>query len=509
MVHAAARLPNPLVPGWNPDPSCTRVGDTYYLVTSTFEYLPGLPVYASQDLLTWTHVSNVITRSGQAMVAQVPSGGGVWAPTIRERDGRFFVIVSIAGSPRGCVVFTAEDPTGPWSDGVELPGVYGIDPDLAWDRDGIAHVTFSGLHVTETTLGPHDGIMQLAVDLGSGASLGEPISMWSGTGRTAPEAPHVYERDGWFYLVIAEGGTTRGHAVSVARSRSISGPYVGAPHNPILTSAGTDRPIQCTGHADLVAKPDGNDFMVLLGTRAVDGFGSFSPLGRETFATAVEWRDGWPHADVVDLEPSLEPVVEEFDLQSDAPFADPGWLAVRRTPTQVCSQSDLRGAVLTGGSLLEVSPAFVGRRQKHMTAQFVADVDVSQGAGGLALRFDEQAHISLVARGVDAQKMEVTATFHLASGATRVSVEVPGSLARLHLETAPPAASFPPWAQGGDVITLAVTGPDGQRCDLGDVDGRGWCMETAAPFTGRIVGLLAESGEARFLRLSYAGFDGA
>jgi xylan 1,4-beta-xylosidase len=138
------KFPNPLIPGFNPDPSVVAVGGAYYLVTSTFEYLPGLPVYRSTDLTDWTHIGNVASRPEQACVTGVPTGGGVWAPTIRYRDGVFYVIVTIAMSPRGCVVFTAADPAGPWSDGTTIDGVGGIDPDLAWDDDGTAYVTFSG-----------------------------------------------------------------------------------------------------------------------------------------------------------------------------------------------------------------------------------------------------------------------------------------------------------------------------------------------------------------------------
>ena len=148
-------LPNPLIPGFNPDPSVVLVDGTYYLVTSTFEYLPGLPVYRSTDLVEWTHIGNIASRPEQVEVADAPTGGGVWAPTIRHHDGTFYVIVTIAMSPKGCVVFTATDPAGPWSDGTTLEGVGGIDPDLAWDDDGTAYITYSGLSFGD---GAHHGI---------------------------------------------------------------------------------------------------------------------------------------------------------------------------------------------------------------------------------------------------------------------------------------------------------------------------------------------------------------
>ena len=211
--------PNPLIPGFNPDPSVVRVGDDYYIVTSTFEYLPGIPVYHSTDFVEWTQIGNVATRMEQLGVEDVTTGGGVWAPTIRYRDGVFYVIVTIAMG-RGCIVFTATDPAGPWSDGTIIEGIGGIDPDLAWDDDGTALVTFSGLSTTGPDAGAHHGVQQVRVDLEAGRALEEPRSLWSGTGLKFPEAPHLYHRGDYWYLMIAEGGTERGHGVSIARGSS-------------------------------------------------------------------------------------------------------------------------------------------------------------------------------------------------------------------------------------------------------------------------------------------------
>ncbi|WP_026265003.1 family 43 glycosylhydrolase [Arthrobacter sp. 135MFCol5.1] len=134
---------NPILPGFNPDPTIVSTPDGYYVVTSSFEYLPGLPVYHSQDLQSWELIGHVATREEQVHVANVPTPGGVWAPTLRYRDGVFHLIVSVFLGGRGCVLFTATDPAGPWSDGIVIDAVDGIDPDLAWDEDGTAYVTFA------------------------------------------------------------------------------------------------------------------------------------------------------------------------------------------------------------------------------------------------------------------------------------------------------------------------------------------------------------------------------
>jgi beta-xylosidase len=157
-------------------------------------------------------------------VEGVATGGGVWAPTIRYRDGVFYIIVTIAMSPRGCVVFTAADPAGPWSDGITIDGVGGIDPDLAWDDDGTAYVTFSGLSTSGEQLGQHLGIQQVRVDLAAGKALEAPRSLWSGAGLKFPEAPHLYQSGDFWYLVIAEGGTERGHGSASSGARLRSGP---------------------------------------------------------------------------------------------------------------------------------------------------------------------------------------------------------------------------------------------------------------------------------------------
>lgn len=283
--------PNPILPGFNPDPSIVAVDGTYFLVTSTFEYLPGLPVYQSTDLIGWERVGHVVTRPEQVGLEHVPSPGGVWAPTIRYRDGVFYLIVTVMLAPRGCVVFTATDPAGPWSDGTPLPAVDGIDPDLAWDDDGVAYVTFARFGA---------GILQLRVDLGTGDSLEPARVLWSGTGLRMPEGPHLYRRgdDDW-YLLIAEGGTERGHVVSIARGTSPRGPFIGAPTNPVLTARSTGNPVQNLGHGDLVETPSGGTAMVHLGVRPLGFAQAFSPLGRETFLTDVAWVDGWPVVEMV------------------------------------------------------------------------------------------------------------------------------------------------------------------------------------------------------------------
>jgi beta-xylosidase len=491
--------PNPLISGFNPDPSIVHVDSAYYLVTSTFEYLPGIPVYRTTDLVTWTQIGNVASRPEQVGIGDVHTGGGVWAPTIRYRDGIFYVIVTIAMSPRGCVVFTATDPSGPWSDGTTIEGVGGIDPDLAWDDDGTAYVTFSGLYTSNIEeMGHHKGIQQVRVDIQAGKALEEPRTLWSGTGLKFPEAPHIYRRGDYWYLMIAEGGTERGHGVSIARGSSPEGPFEGHPANPVLSARSTSRPIQDTGHADLVETPDGGAALVLLGVRPLGATQAFSPLGRETFITPVTWLNSWPQVEPVQLAPLQELEEQTFDFTDSAALNDPGWLAVRTTPASVASIANDRLSINGQVGLANSHPQFVGRRQRHLTATATTTVDASGGVGGLAVRYDENQWFALEVHGCT-----VTARAQLCGLGQSWAVTVPDGDVELRIEMAPPELGFTAEAMGGDRIRLYA----GSEL-VAELDGRYWTAETCASFTGRVIGLYAADGTVRFADFRYRGADG-
>lgn len=493
---------NPLIPGFNPDPSITEVDGTYYLVTSTFEYLPGLPVYSSPDLVTWTQIGNVATRPEQLQVSHVPTCTGTYAPTIRHRDGVFYVIVTIVGGPRSTVLFTATDPAGPWSDGVDLEGIPGIDPDLAWDEDGQALVTFSGLVFGGADQG-HHGIQQVAVDLETGRALESPRSLWSGTGLQFPEAPHLYQRGDDWYLVIAEGGTERGHGVSVARGASARGPFEGHPGNPALSARSTNRAIQSTGHGDMVETPTGT-VMVLLGTRPIGAMYRFSPLGRETFVTDVDWEDGWPIPRPVEGAAG-DGVVETFDLTDPAALDDAGWLAVRNTPAALATTTELGLRLPADGqTLADAHPRFIGRRQRHLSSRVSVEVAATAGSGGLAVRYDERHWFALEARS-DSGRTTVTARACVPGLSQTWTASLGTTAVQLRIETTPPPASFPE-ALNGDAVRL-IAGDGATEVVVAELDGKLWSAEVCSSFTGRVIGLFAVDGEPTFRNWNYQGCD--
>ncbi len=486
---------NPILPGFHPDPSIVRVDDAYYLVTSTFEYLPGLPIYRSTDLREWKLIGHVATREEQVGLATSPTPGGVWAPTIRHHAGRFYVIVSVMFRARGCVVFTADAAEGPWSDGVEIPVVDGIDPDLAWDDDGVAYVTYAVMGA---------GIRQVRVDLDSGRALEEPRPLWSGTGGHAPEGPHLYRRGDDWYLLIAEGGTERGHSVSIARGPAPDGPFEGYAGNPILTARGTDHPVQNVGHADLVDTVDGATALVALGVRPVGFTRSFSPLGRESFLTSVDWVDGWPHPRPIELGPDAghRPALA-------VPASLDGWIAVRQAPADVASIEDgrivLRGR---GADLSDPLPVFLGRRQSHLTASLTVRVDASRGRGGIAARHSEAHWLGIEAHD-DGDTVAVTARAALAGLTHEWSGVLPAGEVVLSIRSRPPRADMHPLEVGGDRIRLvaASAADPGSELVLAELDGRYWSFETTESFTGRVLGLYAVDGTVFFDTVTREGIE--
>ncbi|PVU81562.1 glycoside hydrolase 43 family protein (plasmid) [Cellulomonas sp. WB94] len=494
-------LKNPSIAGFHPDPSVVRVGEDYYVACSTFEYLPGIPVFHSRDLSTWTLIGHVAERVGQLAVEQVPTGGGAWAPTIRYHDGTFWIAITDALG-RNTMLFSATDPAGPWSDGVPVEGINGIDPDLAWDEDGTCYMTYSALRLVGDELGTHHGIEQVRIDPHAAKALEEPRSMWSGTGLMFPEAPHLYQRDGWWYLMIAEGGTERGHSVSIARSSRPDGPFEGNPANPILSARSTSRPVQNTGHGDLVRTPDGEWVMVLLGMRTTGGTRAFSPMGRETFSTHVTWVDGWPTAEPVIL---TAPASGSFEDTFDEAELGGEWIAVRRLPAEVADLTERPGHLVLHGDGTDMSssrPQFVGFRQAHHRMRWAADVDATAGTGGLTLRYDEAHHYDIeVGDGI------IVARGHLASLQQTWCTPAPAPEAPLTLwiETVP--VQFSGFENmGSDTVRLGYDGPDGPVA-LAELDGRYLSAEVTASFTGRVLGVYARDGLIAVDTVRYDGRD--
>ena len=288
-------IKNPIIPGFYPDPSICRVGDDYYLVCSSFELSPGIPLFHSKDLANWEQLCYVLTPQNGFYVEKNTGNGGVMAPTIRYCNGTFYII-NCNFSDRGNFIVTAKDPAGPWSAPHFLDDVPGIDASLFFDTDGTCYIMGTANIWPDGKGGMRQGIWAAEYDTQNFRLISEPVALWGGAmaGVASPEAPHIYHIGDWYYLLIAEGGTEMYHSATVARSRSALGPYEGDPSNPILTTRhmGKKALIQNAGHADLVDTQSGQWYAVFLASRLIGGVSK--NLGRETFIVPVEWEDEWP-----------------------------------------------------------------------------------------------------------------------------------------------------------------------------------------------------------------------
>ncbi len=287
-------IKNPILPGFYPDPSICRVGKDFYMVNSSFSFFPGVPIFHSRDLVNWKQIGHVLNRPSQLPVNHLFMSAGIFAPTIRYNNGTYYMLTTNMSLGVKSFICTAKDPEGPWSEPYYIEGVGGIDPTLFFDDDGKAYY----LSTCPRGFGGDEErpIWCCEIDLENMKLVGEPWDLWSGALKDAyaPEGPHIYKKNGWYYLLIAEGGTEFFHSVTISRSKDIHGPFVGYQGNPILTHRhlGRDYPISNVGHGDLVDDEDGNWFMVMLASRLIDG--KHKILGRETFIAPVIWEDDWP-----------------------------------------------------------------------------------------------------------------------------------------------------------------------------------------------------------------------
>lgn len=495
---------NPVIKGFYPDPSVCRAGEDYYLVNSTFVYWPGVPVWHSKDLVNWHQVGNCLTRPSQLKVDGQPPWGGIYAPTIRYNDGIFYMITTNT-SDRGNFLVYTDNPAGEWSDPVWL-SQGGIDPSLYFE-EGVCYMVSN----------PNDGISLCTINPLTGEQTSPSKVIWSGTGGRYPEAPHIYKRAGWYYLVISEGGTEFGHSVTVARSRDIYGPYEVNPANPILThfsQAGQNSPIQGVGHADLVEAHDGSWWLVCLAFR-IQG-GQHHVLGRETFLAPVEWsEEEWPVVNgngMISLDMAVEtlpqvPVEgvvarEEFDGKE----LGPEWLYLRRPveDNYKLKRGELRLKPTTVGLEEWASPTFVARRQQDIFFRLDTQLEFkdakSGDRAGVTVYMDHEAHYDLTIEPNEKGEYIVALRYRLGSMYhTEKVVALPSNSAVLRVE-------------GTDYHYKFAYSVDGTNYEpLGEMNTRYLSSETAGGFTGVVFGLYATTelknsrAEARFDYFDYRG----
>ncbi|MRW92064.1 family 43 glycosylhydrolase [Duganella sp. FT80W] len=497
LARAEVTFQNPIQPGTYPDPSICRVGDDYYMVHSSFGYFPGVPIFHSKNLVNWEQIGHVLDRPSQVPLDKADVTMGIFAPTIRYNNGVYYMITTNV-TAKGNFYVTATDPRGPWSEPVWVD-VPGIDPSLLFDDDGKVWVT-STLNWGKDI---HEGIYLAQLDVATGKLLTPLRNIWTGTGGQYPEGPHLYKKDGWYYLMIAEGGTQSGHKITIARSKQIEGPYEANPANPILThatNAKRDSEFQGVGHGDMVQAADGSWFMVALAFRVHE---DHQILGRETVLAPVQWsKNAWP---VVNGDGGITaqmsvaslpggPVTPQSYVQHDGFDGKRLALVWNHLHAPVAENYSLTQRpgylrMLPGDGLLRRPDqlSFIGRRQQHFNFEASTQLEFEPRAGqqaGLTVYKDGKHHYALSVQR-DGDKRVVVLSYQLG--------KIHHEEARAPLATGPVRLRV-----SGDKDAYSFSyaqGKDGWR-QLGQADTRYLSSVTAGGFTGSYIGLYSQGKAA-------------
>jgi len=485
---------NPIIPGFHSDPSVCRVGDDYYLITSTFEYFPGVPVFHSKDLVNWEKIGYCLDHK-----EQIPNGINIFAATIRYHEGTFYMITTnIVGG--GNFYVTATNPAGPWSDPywVNVPG---IDPDLFWDDDGKAYVISSPFILFE-------------IDIETGKLLTEGKKVWNGTGGRYAEGPHIYKKDGFYYLMAAEGGTEEAHSETIARSHNIWGPYTDNPANPILAhanAAGQGNPIQGVGHADIIQAHDDSWWIVFHGYRTVSDK-AHHILGRETCLAPVTWaKNAWPIVNgngtaTVNMTCPTLPIKSFPEKPTRTDFDEAlglDWNYILYPEKENYSLDKRKGFLRLKGTEVPLNnrntSTFVGQRLTDFyftaTTQVEFDPKNKNEEAGMTLLNNGSHFDILIKKHGGKRKLVVKLQFGRTVYTSEEFTLKPGSV-KLRITGKKSTFTFS-FAQGSDEFT-----------DVETVDSKFLATETVGFFTGVYVGLYATgNGKASKTNADYDWFE--
>lgn len=527
---------NPILTGFYPDPSIVKVDADYYLVNSTFSYFPGIPVMHSKDLKNWKQVGNVIHRPSQMDFMGERMTRGLFAPAISYHKGVFYVSCTDIDN-MGNFVVTATDPAGPWSDPVRLPEVRGIDPSIYFDKDtDKAYILYnSDAPDNKPLYSGHRTIRMYEFDYKNLKVVGEETQLVNGGVDISQkpvwiEGPHIWKRNGWYYLYAAEGGTSVNHSEVVFRSKSPKGPYVAYENNPILTQRhlpeDRENPITSTGHAQFVEGPDGKTYSIFLAVRPYEG--DYYNTGRETFIAPIEWKNDWPHFDLggeevkYAYEVDYKEIPQEGALPQSGNFEytldlkkglDPSLLFMRTVDSSSFSISKKHGLVLKlkPETIAEYgNPSFVGKRQQHLYSraetemQFRAQSE-SEKAGLVAFQNENHFYFLAVSQKEGQEVIQLFKSTTDGSGMETI-VEVPLKSKNDEIKLAIESK--------GDMYSFhySINGKDWHLVKE-NVDAKFLSTKEAGGFIGCLYGMYAtSSGEqadntASFKYLKYTGND--
>lgn len=391
------RYTNPIVKGFYPDPSVCFADGKYYMVCSSFQYFPGVPLFESENLVNWTQIGHVLTRKSQVMLEKIESSGGVFAPTIRYYNNRFYMVTTNNTTQQNFYVYT-DDIHSEWSEPIYVDQG-GIDPSLYFE-DGKAFFMSNGCDDNGV-----NGITQCEIDIETGKKLTESRSVWQGTGGRFLESPHLYKINNMYYIMAAEGGTEYGHMITYARGTSVFGPFENAPHNPVLTNRNkAPYIIQGIGHGDLIQDQNGNWYILSLGFRQQGLWMPYHQLGREVFLTPVIFdENGWFFAGNDGTTDESYEITGAFvqNEKKSYTFSNTDWhidwCFLRHPHMENYEFSDKK--LLLHGTDVTLdetdSPTFIGLRQKDFTLELCFDVHTDAGEAGITFYMTEDEHYDL------------------------------------------------------------------------------------------------------------------
>lgn len=488
---------NPVVKGFYPDPSVCFANGKFYMVCSSFQYFPGVPLFESTDLVNWTQIGHVLTRKSQVFLEKINSSGGVFAPTIRYNNGRFYMVTTNDTTHKNFYVYT-DDIYGEWSEPITVDQS-GIDPSLLFD-DGKVYFLSNG-----TDDNGEGGVVQCEINVETGEKLSPSKCIWKGSGGRFLESPHMYKIGGWYYLMAAEGGTEYGHMITYARSKSVWGEFENYPYNPVLTNR-NKAPciIQGIGHGDLVQNTDGNWYILSLGFRQMHMWMAYHHLGREVFLTPVRFGDdGWFTAGRDGTADESYEIPGDFEQSEKRRYSfdnmkwDIDWVYLRHPHEENYELSSDR-AVLHGTevTLDDVdSPTFIGTRQRDFCLTLSADVSIDKGEGGMTFYMCEDEHYDIAVRksadGFEAAlKLNIGGIKHIQN-----TVSLSSGKAKLLIKA------------NNMFYNFYIVSEDGVEQYLGKGAAKCLSSEVAGGFTGVIIGLYAINGTAEFtsLDIDYTG----
>ncbi len=507
------KIENPIIRGFYPDPSVCRANGRYYMVCSSFEYFPGVPLFESEDLVNWHQIGHCLTRKSQVDLHQIVSSGGVFAPTIRYHKGRFYMVTTNDTYHKNFYVYT-DDIYGEWSEPVFVDQG-GIDPSLYFEGDKVYFMSNGS--------DPADGrgcIFQCEIDAETGERLTESRPVWKGNGGRYLESPHLYRIGDWYYLTAAEGGTEYGHMITYARGKTPYGPFESYPGNPVLTNrnlGGHESRIQGIGHGDLIQDEEGRTFFVCLGFRQIGQWQPYHHLGREVFLAPVVWEeDGWFRAGEYgtvrqEMEIPLGEGIRQQEHNYDVSFEsmkenDVRWCYLREyhpenyrfTREGVCLQG-------TRTTLNDVdAPAFLGVRQSEFDTVLKIKVGGDASEAGVSFYLSEQHHYDLAILQ-EKGKRELILRLHIGDAeAVAARAELPEGQEETFLKVVSDAEKYEFYGWCGD-----------REICLGSAGTKYLSSEVAGGFTGTVMGMYAVNTEenlghwAEFKELSWKQTGGA